>query len=71
MGNSKTLPPNGQPDTITRVQCLAEAEIRVYISSLKQSYAKYRMPLDAGRKVIDDAMKTALLTNVLYESREQ
>ncbi len=71
MRNSKTLSPNEQLAAVKRVHGLSEPEIRTYISSLKQSYVKYRLPLDAGRTIIDDAMKTTSLTDVLYESREQ
>lgn len=71
MRNSKTLSPKEQLDAVKRIQGLSEPEIRAYISSLKQGYAKYRLPLDAGRRVIDDAMKKTPLTDVLYESREQ
>ena len=52
------------------MQAVIEPEIRTYISSLKQTYAKYHLSLEAGRKIIDDAMKNASLTAVLYEARE-
>lgn len=71
MRNTKTMLPGEQLETTIRVLALAEPEIRAYISSLKQQYGKYRLSLEAGRKVIDDAMKTASLTAVLYEAREQ
>lgn len=71
MGRGRTVSRNGQLDTLIRLQSLTQPEIHAYISSLKQTYAKYEMPFAAGRKIIDDAMKTASLTQVLYEAREQ
>jgi hypothetical protein len=70
MRNSKTLSAN-EMQAAKQLQKLSDPEIRAYISSLQRDYAKYRQPLNAGRKIIDDAMKTASLTDVLYESREQ
>jgi hypothetical protein len=58
-------------DTILRIQAVMEPEIRAYITSLKQDYARYRMPLAAVRKAIDDSMKAASLTAILYEMRQQ
>jgi hypothetical protein len=58
-------------ELVKQLQGGNEHEIRAYISALKQRVAKYAQPLKAGRKVIDDAMKTALLTDLLHESREQ
>ena len=71
MRHTKTTVPGDQLDTTIRVLALAEPEIQAYISSLKQHYSKYRLSLEAGRKVIDGAMKDASLTDVLYEAREQ
>ena len=56
---------------IMRVQELAQPEIRAYIASLKQTYAKYDLPLRAARKAIDESMKNESLTDVLYEVRKQ
>ena len=71
MRHTKTTVPGDQLDTTIRVLALAEPEIQAYISSLKQHYSKYRLSLEAGRKVIDSAMKGTSLTGVLYEAREQ
>jgi hypothetical protein len=70
MRNSKTLSPN-QIQAVKRLQKFIDPEIRTYISSLQRDYAKYRQPLKAARKIIDEAMKTVSLTDVLHESREQ
>ena len=70
MRHTKSVLPIDQIDTVVRMQAVVEPEIQTYISSLKQTYAKYRLSLEAGRKLIDDSMKTASLTAVLYEARE-
>ena len=71
MRNAKTVSTNDGWEAILRVQAMMEPDIRAYITSLKQSYARYNMPLDAARKLIDDAMKSSALTTVLYEMRQQ
>jgi hypothetical protein len=71
MRNSKTLSTRGERKTAKRLRDLDEPEIRAYISSLKESYSKYRQPVVAGRRIVDGAMKNASLTALLYESREQ
>ena len=71
MRNAKTLSQNDELDTMLRVQAMMEPEIRDYISSLKQRYARYHMSLEAARKLIDGTMKSASLTAVLYEMRKQ
>ena len=71
MRNPKTLSANEQLELIKRLKNGSQAEIRTYISSLKQSFGKYGQSLHASRKIIDSAMKTGSLTDVLYKSREQ
>ena len=71
MRNSRTISAEARSELVKRLQDGSESEIRAYISALKQGIAKYARPFQAGRKVIDDAMKTASLTDLLNESREQ
>lgn len=52
-----------------RIQSLAEPEISSYIASLKKRYQKYSMPVDEARKVIDKAMGSKTLIELLYEAR--
>ena len=61
---------NGQIGAAVRLQSLAEPEIDAYVSSLKRDYRQYELPLSAGRKLIDESLKSGVLTDILYESRE-
>ena len=54
-----------------RLQALTQPEIHAYVLSLKQGNERYQLPLREGRKAIDEAMGTATLTGVLYESRNE
>ena len=71
MRNSRTISAEARAELVKRLQDGNEHEIRAYISALQQHVAKHAQPLQAGRKVIDDAMKTVPLTDLLHESREQ
>jgi hypothetical protein len=71
MRNSKTISAEARAELVKRLQDGNEHEIRAYIAALQRHIAKYAQPLQAGRKVIDDAMKAASLTDLLHESREQ
>ena len=71
MRNSKTISAEARSELVKRLQDGNESEIQAYISALKRDVAKYAQPLRDGRKIIDDAMKTASLTDLLRESREQ
>jgi ribonuclease HII len=71
MRDSKTISREARSALIEQLQEGHNHEIRAYFSELKQSVAKYDQPLQAGRRVIDDAMKTASITEILRESREQ
>ena len=71
MPHLKNTAKNEHLDATLRIQVLVEPEIQSYISSLKNRHRGYRMPLEKGRKLIDEAMATKTLTGVLYEAREQ
>src|SRR5262249_20981246 len=71
MRNSKTISSEARSQLVRRLQEGDEREIRAYVSTLRQSITKYAQPLDVGRKLIDDAMKSASLTDLLHEIREQ
>ena len=71
MSHNRMASKRGQLNRTMRVQDLTQPEIRAYISSLKQTYAKYDVPLRAARKAIDQSMKNESLTAILYEARKQ
>lgn len=56
--------------TILRIQSATDPEIQDYISMLKEKYQKFAVPIEEGKSVIDRAMGTRTLSEILYESRE-
>jgi len=62
MRNPKTISANEQLELIKRLKNGSQAEIRTYISSLKQSFGKYGQSLHARRKIIDSATLLSKIT---------
>ena len=60
-----------QLSLLLQIQSLMQPEIHSYISRLKARYQRYAMPLEEGRKVIDQAMGKAILSEVLYQMRQE
>jgi hypothetical protein len=54
-----------------QLQSLMQPEIHSYISKLKARYNRYAMPLEEGRKLIDQAMGKTTLTELLYQMRQE
>lgn len=71
MSRNRSTLGHTQVSLALRLQALTQPEIHAYVSSLKKGHERYRRSLRDGRKVIDDAMGTAMLTGVLYESRDE
>lgn len=71
MSRNRSMLRQTQTSLALRLQALTQPEIHAYISSLKKGRQRYHMSLREGRKVIDEAMGTATLTGVLYESRDE
>ena len=49
----------------------ADQAIARYILDLQARVEKHTMPLEAGRKAVDASMGSALLTELLYKSRNE
>lgn len=57
--------------TLLQLQSLAEPEVISYIASLKKKFHRYAMPNEDARRIIDKAMGTKTLTELLHETRQQ
>ena len=55
---------------VLKLQSLMDPSIQTYVSDLRTKYRKYAMPVEEGRKVVDEAMGSASLTALLYEMRQ-
>ncbi|MBI2917798.1 MAG: hypothetical protein HYY01_07355 [Chloroflexi bacterium] len=71
MAHVKKVYQVSDPALVLRLQALAEPEVASYIASLKKRFNRYAMPIDEARKVVDSAMGTRTLTELLHEAREQ
>ena len=71
MSRHRAARSNSQLPVLVRLQALSEPAVQAYISSLKERYSRYLMPVEDGRKLIDQAMGATSLTHVLYEAREE
>ena len=56
---------------LLQTQSLMHPEIHSYILRLKARYKRYAMPLEEGRKIIDQAMGKATLTEILDRMRQE
>ncbi len=48
---------------------LTNPEDAAYVEALKRKYQKYAMPIDEARRIVDEAMGTVTLTELLADVR--
>ncbi|GEM_PF-6249304 len=48
---------------------LTNPDATAYIEALKRKYQRYAMPVDDARRIVDEAMGTVLLTELLADVR--
>lgn len=60
-----------QLPVLLSLQALSEPAVQTYVSSLREHYRRYLVPIEQGRKLIDQAMGARPLTDTLYQIREE
>ena len=60
-----------QLPVLLRLQALSEPAVQTYVSALRERYRQYLVPIEQGRKLIDQAMGATPLTDILYQTREE
>lgn len=54
-----------------RLQALRDRAVEDYITKLRARYGKYARPAEEARRILDQAMGSRTLTEVLYKMREE
>ncbi len=71
MSASKAKRKSSQPGGAARLQIPTDPAIEAYIKDLQARFGKYALPDDQVREIIDKAMGEKLLTEVLFQMREE
>lgn len=56
---------------LLKLQAALDPSIEAYVTGLKTKFKKYQMPVEQGRRLIDEAMGSRALTDLLYEVRQE
>lgn len=62
-------PTNNLP-LLLRLQSLSDPSVSNYIAKTKSKYGKYLLPIEEVRRVVDESMGEATLTEILNQMRE-
>ncbi|MSQ12907.1 MAG: hypothetical protein EXR47_01965 [Dehalococcoidia bacterium] len=71
MKTSKTKRGRSCPTESVELQIPADPAIAEYIKALRARYAKYALPEDEARRLIDKAMGEKTLTEILFQMRNE
>lgn len=71
MSASRAKRKSPQPGGAARLQIPTDPAIEEYLKELRAKYGNNALPINQLRQMVDEAMGTKTLTEILFEMREQ